>query len=305
MIVARQYAKWSSDEGDLGRERLDILALDTSGQLIVVELKRGNDPRIHLQAITYAALVAGFDKQTLAEAHAEYLSSLGDACSNDEALSRLEQHVNDDWNDDLLRLPRIVLIAESYASQTLTTVAWLSEIAPKLTVEMHTVNLFYNSSSDEESIPCVVFRRQYPPDDPSTRLLTPGVTSIDSAATRIAERQRASRSTYLLYDYSAIPEGAAVELKLRGTVAHELVAEVERWIQERPERGRATWTRNRDKPLRWDAETEGSDRTWTPTSLAKHIVLAATGEARDAIPGGDVWFYRGTSLIALAREVSS
>ncbi|MEO9330058.1 DNA-binding protein [Gordonia aurantiaca] len=240
MIVARQYAKWSSDEGDLGRERLDILALDTSGQLIVVELKRGNDPRIHLQAITYAALVAGFDKQTLAEAHAEYLSSLGDACSNDEALSRLEQHVNDDWNDDLLRLPRIVLIAESYAPQTLTTVAWLSEIAPKLTVEMHTVNLFYNSSGDEESIPCVVFRRQYPPDDPSTRLLTPGVTSIDSTATRIAERQRATRSTYLLYDYSAIPEGATVELKLRGTVAHELVAEVERWIQERPERGRAT-----------------------------------------------------------------
>ena len=89
-IVARQYSKWSSNEGDLGRESLDVLAMDTSGQLVVVELKRGNDARIHLQAITYAALVAGFDKSTVAEAHAEYLTTLGTTCTRDEALRRLE-----------------------------------------------------------------------------------------------------------------------------------------------------------------------------------------------------------------------
>ncbi len=304
-IVARQYSKWSSNEGDLGRERLDVLALDTSGQLVVVELKRGNDARIHLQAITYAALVAGFDKSTLAEAHAEYLTTLGTTCTRDEALRRLEEHVSDEWNDEILKLPRIVLIAESYAAQTLTTVAWLSEIAPKLAIEMHTVNLFHDTRGAEESTPCVVFRRQYPPDDPSTRVLTPGVASIESAATRIAERQRAARSTYLLYDHNAIPEGASVAVSLRGAVLQELVAEIEKWIDERPERGRATWTRNRDKPLRWDADTEESERTWTPTSLARHIVSVATGQTRDAIPGGDVWFYGGKSLITLAREVSA
>ncbi|MFC8316171.1 DNA-binding protein [Gordonia sp. NPDC057258] len=305
VVVARQYSKWSSSEGDLGRERLDVLALDTSGQLIVVELKRGNDARIHLQAVTYAALVAGFDKLTLAEAHAEYLTTLGTPCTKDEALLRLEEHVIDDWNDDILKLPRIVLIAESYAAQTLTTVAWLSDIAPKLTIEMHTVNVFHDTRDGQESTSCVVFRRQYPPDDPSARVLTPGLTSIESAATRIAQRQRAARSTYLLYDNTAIPEGSTVELNLRGAVAQELVAETERWIQERPARGLATWTRNRDKPLRWDAETEDSERTWTPTSLAKHVVMMATNEVRDAIPGGDVWFYRDKSLITLAREVSS
>jgi len=305
MIVARQYSKWSSSEGDLGRERLDVLALDKSGQLVVVELKRGNDARIHLQAITYAALVAGFDKQALAEAHAEYMATVGESCSNEEALQRLQQHVTDDWNDEILKLPRVVLIAAKYAAQTLTTVAWLSDIAPTLAIEMHTVNLFYDTRGDQPSAPCVVFRRQYPPDDPSTRVLTPGVASIESAATRIAQRQRSSRSTYLLYDHHAIPEGATVDLNLRGAIALDLVAEVEQWIGERPERGHATWTRHRDKPLRWLADDEESDRSWTPTSLARHIVAAATGLTRDAIPGGDVWLYGEKNLITLAREVST
>ena len=73
-IVTTQYDKWSSGFGDLARERLDVLGLDSSGQLVIVELKRETDSRIHLQAITYAALVAGFSKETLAEAHAEYLN---------------------------------------------------------------------------------------------------------------------------------------------------------------------------------------------------------------------------------------
>ena len=73
-IVTTQYGKWSSDSGDLAKERLDILGLDSSGQLVVVELKRGTDQNVHMQAITYAALVAGFSKSTLADAHADYLN---------------------------------------------------------------------------------------------------------------------------------------------------------------------------------------------------------------------------------------
>ena len=302
MIVTRQYAKWSSDDGDLARERLDILALDTSGQLVVVELKRGNDSRIHLQAITYAALVAGFDKQALADAHAEYLATLGVAASRDDALNQLNDHVSDDWDDEILKAPRIVLIAEAYAAQTLTTAAWLSEIAPKLTLEMHTANLFHGLGDD--SAPCVVFRRQYPPDDPAARVLTPGVASVESAATRIAERKRAARSTYLLYEHDVIPEGAAVNLQLRGAVSAELVEAVEDWINLEPERGEAAWIRNRDKPLKWKAD-DVEERSWTPTSLARHVVAEATGAFRDAIPGGDVWFVGDKNLLTLAREASA
>ena len=56
------------------RARLYILGLDSSGELVVVELKRGIDSNVYMQAITYAALVAGFSKATLADAHADYLN---------------------------------------------------------------------------------------------------------------------------------------------------------------------------------------------------------------------------------------
>jgi RecB family endonuclease NucS len=44
LIVTTQYGRWSSDSGDLAKERLDILGLDSSGQLVVVETQAGHRP---------------------------------------------------------------------------------------------------------------------------------------------------------------------------------------------------------------------------------------------------------------------
>ena len=305
-IVSTQYDKWSSEFGDLAKERLDVLGLDRSGQLVVVELKRGKDSRIHLQAITYAALVAGFDKQTLATAHAEYLNRInaGDKTTNaNDALEELEEHVGGEWDDDVLTVPKIVLLAEDFSAQTYTTVTWLAELTPNLSIEMHTVNVFVLPGPSQQ--PCVVFRRLYPTDDPSTRVLTPGVAaSADAVVTKIANKKRADRSTYLLYDNDVIPEGAVLELNLRANLAADVVERVEMWIAEKPGRGEALWVRNRAEPLRW---RDGDDplRTWAPTSLAKHIIEQAIGERRDYLPGGDVWYYQGTKLIVLAREIDN
>lgn len=305
-IVATQYGKWSSDSGDLARERLDILGLDSSGQLVVVELKRGIDSRIHLQAITYAALVAGFSKGTLADAHADYLNRGSmELVSTGEALAQLEDHVEGTWESDILTVPKIILLAEDFTAQTYTTVAWLSDLAPNLTMEMHTVNAFL---MDGETSPhtCIVFRRLYPALDPTTRVLTPGIasTSADSVATKIAEKKRRIRSTYLLYESNTIPEGAQVDLDLHTWINAELVSEVDRWVAQDPRRGRATWVNHRDRPLQWTADP-GDGTTFTPTTLAKKIVQEATGIAPDAIPGADVWRYQGQSLATLATLVES
>lgn len=58
MVVTTQFSTWAS-ETDTARERPDVLALSTSGELVFIELKRGSDRNVHLQAITYGALVAG------------------------------------------------------------------------------------------------------------------------------------------------------------------------------------------------------------------------------------------------------
>ncbi|WP_231645467.1 DNA-binding protein [Mycolicibacterium mengxianglii] len=303
-VVTTQYDKWSSDSGDLARERLDVLGLDSSGQLVVVELKRGADSRIHLQAITYAALVAGFNKETLADAHADYLNRLlAEPVTPAEARQLLEEHVDGTWDDDILTVPKIILLAEDFTAQTYTTVTWLSDLTPNLNIEMHTVNAFVWP----ESVPaqsCIVFRRLYPVADPTTRVLTPGIAaaSADSVATKIAEKKRRIRSTHLLHESNAIPEGAEIELDLHTWINADLAAAVDAWVAEDPARGRATWISHRDRPLRWAAGSNEEESS-TPTTLAKRIVLEATNTKVDAIPGADVWRYKGESLAAIAVRI--
>jgi hypothetical protein len=301
LIVTTQYAKWSSDSGDLAKERLDVLGLDSSGQLVVVELKRGKDQNVHMQAITYASLVAGFSKATLADAHAEYLNRglTSDKISVEAAGETLSEHVDGAWGDDLLTVPKIILIAEDFTAQTYTTVAWLTNLTPNLSIEMHTVNAFVLPGQQ----PCVVFRRLFPAVDPSTRVLTPGVAvaNADSVATKIAEQKRRIRSTYILYDKGIIAEGDKVTLNLHAWIDSEIAFGVDAWVSEDERRGRATWVINRERPLRWDGG--GADaETFSPSGLAKHIVQMATGVVHDAINGADVWFWAGQRLSDVARE---
>jgi len=52
LIVTAEFDRWESDSGGVAKERLDLLGLDPSGRLVVVELKRDEEPRIRIKAIT-------------------------------------------------------------------------------------------------------------------------------------------------------------------------------------------------------------------------------------------------------------
>ena len=57
-----------------------ILALETSGRLVVCELKRDQSgSTVHLQAITYAALASRFDQDTLVEAYLAFVQVAGES----------------------------------------------------------------------------------------------------------------------------------------------------------------------------------------------------------------------------------
>ncbi|MEV0493000.1 hypothetical protein [Streptomyces atratus] len=77
------------------RGRLNVLELDATGRLVVVELRRGTADRdVHLQAITYTALVSRFDLGTLAQAHLDFLSRRGQDLDIDACKQRLLDHVD-------------------------------------------------------------------------------------------------------------------------------------------------------------------------------------------------------------------
>lgn len=308
LIVATQYDKWSSESGTNARERLDILALDSSGQLIVVELKRGSDPRVHLQALTYAALVSTFTKQSLAHAHAAYVNGIdaeGTRIDHVSALSLLDDHVADDWDVDLLTQPKIVLIAEDFPAQVLTTVSWITGIAAgKLEIELHIVNLFVLDSGAGQT--CAVFQRLFPVEDLEPSLLSAGASDSRSAeiSERIFSRKRQARTVSILVSNNLVPAGGRVTLNLEGMVRPEVREQVQNWAAENPDRTAAQWVTDPTRPLRWLADS--MDRTWAPTSLIKHIIAEATqGNPPGSIHGPFGWEYLGQRLTVIANKAKT
>lgn len=307
-IVATQYDKWALPSGDREKTRLDILALDPSGQLIVAELKRGSDSKIHLQALTYAAMVASFTMDTLAEAHADWWnrhSRTGTPISNIQAMDRLRSVVEGEWTPELLTRPKIVLIAEEYHPQVYTTVKWLTELAPGLDIEIHTATLFVLRDA-ETTVPtqlCMTVHRQFPTEGIETRILTAGIPSaaVDHVTLEIAERKRNKKSVHIIQQNGLIEPGELLTLDLRSSVSSAVREAVDIWISDDANRGRATWVDHTSTVLRWCAEPDG--RLWSPTGLGKHIIEQATGQPKPKVLAGpDVWTCGGRNLYELANN---
>lgn len=128
LVVTAEYDSWRAADGVASRDRLDVLALESSGRLVVAELKRDADRDVYLQAITYAALVSRFDMATLAAAHARFRSQRGRPTTDEEARELLLEHVEGEWDLDLLRQPAIVLVAGGFPRVVTHSAVWLSEM---------------------------------------------------------------------------------------------------------------------------------------------------------------------------------
>ena len=108
---------------DLVGDRIDLLAIDSEGKTVIVELKRGSDKLQLLQALAYAAMISDL---TWGE-----LKSRADSARLIELERFLEKHELDEESADgqtqLNGYQRIVLIAESYDYEVLRTAQWLTE----------------------------------------------------------------------------------------------------------------------------------------------------------------------------------
>lgn len=135
MIVTFEFDRWWSSGGN-PLDRLDVLGLDRSGQLVVAELKRGAAPdTVEMQAVKYAAMASRFTAESLASQHARFLASRGPAVTDDEALNALEEHTEaKSLTVETLRQPRIVLLAASFPPVVTATAVWLREMGLNITL---------------------------------------------------------------------------------------------------------------------------------------------------------------------------
>ncbi|MBT3193725.1 MAG: DUF4268 domain-containing protein [Verrucomicrobia bacterium] len=122
LVIGEEFCDWEDS-----RRRIDLLAVDAQGNLVVIELKRtDNGGHMELQAIRYAAMVSAmtFDKAVeVFAAHLQRTNQEGDA--QDRLLSFLgwEEPDEDSFAQDI----RILLVSEGFSKELTTSVMWLNE----------------------------------------------------------------------------------------------------------------------------------------------------------------------------------
>jgi hypothetical protein len=125
LIISKEF-----DEFEQSNKRLDILALDKSKKLVVIELKRDASGSLaDLQAIRYAAMCSTMTFEKLASLYADFSQ-----IAVEEAKAKIRTFVHDEEFDSLDDRPRIILAAGAFEDQHLTsTVLWLSKFDVDIT----------------------------------------------------------------------------------------------------------------------------------------------------------------------------
>ncbi len=121
LIIGKEFSGF-----DKVSDRLDLLAVDADGKLVVIELKRddsGSDA--HWQAIKYASYLQRASADDIIRMLAEYSDT-----SQDDATSRLLQHLNADDLNALNNDQRIILASHRFAPEVTSAALWLNEKAP-------------------------------------------------------------------------------------------------------------------------------------------------------------------------------
>jgi hypothetical protein len=121
LIIAEEFSEW-----DDCKRRIDLLGIDRSGNIVIIELKRDEQgAHMELQALRYAAMVSTVTFDRVVDIYQKYLGE------SYHAKSELEKFLG--WGDEEgkeAEFPndvRIVLAAADFDREITTTVMWLNQ----------------------------------------------------------------------------------------------------------------------------------------------------------------------------------
>ena len=370
-VITSQYSSWKTgadpDKGQSGKssrqrskKKPDILGLTNSGKLVVVELKRGEDSDIHLQAISYAAMASQFTYKSLARAHDEWLlksrpkyylddeiaaalPSIVSPVENQDGiptdltatgvqvagtvpaepqseneqsdtLAELMAWGGGDKADEKFSYPKIVLVAERFSPETITTIEWLRGISQKFDFTCLQYRA-YSKGSDVQDEALVSFTVVWPTPDKETYVLGPEDTEISEQEEKVEKKRGDNTGLLLTRELPTggykIPDGSTVELRAEDLSGRSLSAEHLAKLEELFSHVSLTW-KNRDippsKPL-YAPQLPGEGNFYSLqgawNEIAKYIgAVKPNGEAlfRQA---STIFRVNGKTLDALAKEVKS
>ena len=121
LIIGKEFSGF-----DQTSERLDLLAVDLDGRLVIIELKRddtGSD--VHWQAIKYASYFQRATADSIIRMAAEYRGE-----SEEEAATALLRHLGADDLNALNNDQRIIIASHRFAPEVTSAALWLNRKAP-------------------------------------------------------------------------------------------------------------------------------------------------------------------------------
>ena len=121
LIIAKEFSSF-----DGTNERLDLLAVDPDGKLVVIELKRDDTgANVHWQAIKYASYLHHTKQEDIIRMLAAYEKG-----SEEDAKQRLQDHLDNDDLDILNHDQRIILASHRFAQEVTSAALWLNQKTP-------------------------------------------------------------------------------------------------------------------------------------------------------------------------------
>ena len=122
LVIQKEFDGFSDS-----RERLDLLALDKEGRLVVIENKLDDSGRdVVWQALKYAAYCSNLTRKDIPEIYQKYLDRSG---LNEDAEEKLRDFLEVEDLDEVVLNPRneqrLVLIAANFRKEVTAAVLWL------------------------------------------------------------------------------------------------------------------------------------------------------------------------------------
>ncbi|MEL3972056.1 hypothetical protein AAEO50_07180 [Rossellomorea oryzaecorticis] len=123
LIVGHEYDKFEINE------RLDLLALDKDGNIVVIEVKRDvTGGYVDFQALKYASYCARLSPQDIFEIYSDYLQECGQQLDAKESLiDFLNVENEEELNKILNTTQRIIIVGKEIDKRILSVCTWLYE----------------------------------------------------------------------------------------------------------------------------------------------------------------------------------
>lgn len=272
-IVTCEFDRWATATGEATWERLDVLALDRTGGLVLAELKRGRAPdAVLVQALKYAAMASRFNLDELAEVAAHHDAGL----SVDEILQQWR-----DWapnlSDESLSPPRIVVVAEDFGSVLTNTAMFLIEQG----LDLRLVRIQLYRLGD---VLALTTSQLLPVPETEEFMVRPRSGAATQRAARTAAKRRGS-VTERLVAAGVLEDGAELRICVPSGV-HENRDAIAAWLEDEPRRAVARWINDPSAPVQWQAD----DAAYSFAALIREIIQEATGDAPRTSVWGPNWF---------------